>query len=50
MNIGWYIVYLLMIAANVAMCRAHGYGLSSWQQWVWFGIMVLCFVSGANYR
>lgn len=33
MNFGWYIVYLLMIAANSVMCTSHGYGINTWQNW-----------------
>lgn len=49
-NWGWYIVYLLMIIINAVMCAIHGFTLSTWQYWVYAWMLILCFVSGANYR
>lgn len=50
MNVGWYIVYLLMCIANGIMCVEHGFSIDSWQFWVWTGILAITFVSGASYR
>lgn len=49
-NWGWYTVYLLMVIVNSVMCSLHGFTISTWQHWVYFWMLVLCFVSGANYR
>lgn len=35
---------------NSIMCSLHGFNVLSWQYWVYFWMLVLCFVSGANYR
>lgn len=48
MNTGWYIVYLLMIAINSVMTTAHGFHIGTWQHWVWFGMLVICFIAGDN--
>ena len=50
MNWGWYTVYLLMIILNQVMCMAHGFSIFTWQNWVWFGMLVLCFIAGSNYE
>ena len=50
MNVGWYIVYLLMIAINTVMTTHHGFGLNTWQYWVWSGMLILTFVAGASYK
>lgn len=49
-NWGWYAVYVLMVVANAVMCSIHGFTVMTWQYWVYFWILVLCFISGANYR
>ena len=49
MNWGWYLVYLLMVIINSVMCSVHGFGVFTWQYWVYFWMLVLCFASGANY-
>lgn len=49
-NWGWYLVYLLMVATNSVMCAIHGFTLLTWQYWVYFCMLVLCFVSGASYH
>ena len=48
-NWGWYLVYILMIIINSVMCTLHGFNILTWQHWVYFWTLVLCFVSGANY-
>lgn len=50
MNVGWYVVYVLMCMANGVMCVKHGFDFNTWQFWVWTGIIALTFVSGASYR
>ena len=50
MNVGWYVVYLLMTFANAGMATLHGFGINTWQFWAWSGIVMLTFVSGASYR
>ena len=50
MNWGWYLVYLLMIVINSVMTTVHGFNITTWQYWVWGAMLILCFVSGANYR
>lgn len=49
-NWGWYVVYLSMVIINSIMCSIHDFNVLTWQYWVYFWILVLCFVSGANYR
>ena len=46
---GWYVVYLLMIVVNSVMCTAHGYSFKTWQNWVWFGTVVVAFIAGRHY-
>ena len=46
-NWGWYTVYLLMIVINAIM---YGFTLITWQYWVYAAMLILCFVSGAEYR
>ena len=46
MNIGWHIVWLLMVVANSIMCSSHGFGVDTWQNWVWFGIVMLSYFAG----
>ena len=48
MNVGWYVVYILMITINSAMTTFHGFGLNTWQHWVWFVMLVLTFIAGQN--
>lgn len=50
MNVGWYVVYLLMCGLNGAMCTAHGFHFGQWQFWAWSGIVILSFIAGSNYR
>lgn len=50
MNWGWYTVYLLMVITNSIMCSIHDFSVFTWQYWAYFWMLVLCFVSGANYR
>ena len=50
MNVGWYVVYLLMCVANALMCVSQGFAINTWQFWVWTGIIALTFVSGASYK
>jgi len=50
MNVGWYVVYLLMIVINQVMCVTHGFNLFTWQAWVWMVIPIMCFVAGAHYK
>jgi hypothetical protein len=50
MNVGWYVVYVLMCSANGLMCAEHGFTVDQWQFWAWSGIIALAFISGANYR
>lgn len=50
MNSGWYVVYLLMVFANAAMCNLNGFDIRTWQFWTWSAIIILTFVAGANYR
>ena len=49
-NWGWYIVYLLMIIINAIMCYVHDFNVFTWQYWVYAWMLILCFVSGTNYR
>jgi hypothetical protein len=46
---GWYIVYMLMIILNSIMCIKHGFGPNTWQNWAWFGIVVMSFIAGRGY-
>ena len=39
-----------MIIINAVMCAVHGFNLLTWQYWVYAWMLILCFVSGANYR
>lgn len=50
MNKGWYAIYLLAIAIASAMSTFHGYNISTWQYWVWFGLIVISFIAGSEYR
>lgn len=50
MNVGWYIVYLLMIMCNGVMCHVHNFDGGTWQYWVWSIMIILTFVAGSNYR
>lgn len=47
---GWYIGYLFVVFVNSIMCSIHGFGINTWQYWVHTVILILSFVSGANYR
>lgn len=47
---GWYVVYILMIAANAVMCHFNGFSVLTWQYWVWSVIVILTYISGANNR
>lgn len=47
-NWGWYLVYLSMIIINSIMNVIHDFDISTWQYWVYFWMLVLCFVSGSN--
>lgn len=49
-NWGWCTVYLLMVIVNSVMCSVHDFSVLTWQYWVYFWMLVLCFVSGSNYR
>ena len=46
----WDIVYPLMIALNCIMTTMHGFGILTWQHWVWVVMLVLCFIAGQNCR
>lgn len=48
MNVGWYVVYLLMIIINSVMTALHGFNIATWQYWVWFGMLVMCFIAGRH--
>lgn len=50
MNTGWYIVYILMIFLNQLLCTVNGYPIDTWQNWAYSAMLILCFVSGAEYR
>jgi hypothetical protein len=47
---GWYTVYLLMVCINSVMATLHGFGISTWQFWIWATMLIICFVAGSNYR
>ena len=46
MKTGWYIVWLLMILSGSIMCNIHGFGIDTWQNWVWLGIVILSYFAG----
>ena len=46
MNRGWNVVYLLMVMATGMMSTLNGYGLRSWQSWVYLGIVTLTYIAG----
>lgn len=48
MNVGWYVVYLLMICINSVVTAINGFNIATWQFWVQSGLLIMCFVSGAN--
>ena len=49
MNVGWYVVYILMVIFNQILCNIYGFNLLTWQNWAWSIMLILCFVSGSNY-
>lgn len=49
-NWGWYLVYILMIALNSVMFAVHDCNIFSWQYWVYAAMLIMCFISGSNYR
>ena len=50
MNVGWYVVYCLMIIANQVLCYTQGFDIGAWQNWLWSAFLILCFVAGSYYR
>lgn len=46
MNVGWYVVYLLMIFLNSMTWLNSGFGIKTWQYWASFGMLVMCFIAG----
>ena len=49
-NWGWYIVYLLMVIINGLIYIARGYDPLTWQYWAGTLIVIISFISGAEYR
>lgn len=50
MNVGWYVVYLLMCSLNGVTCINNGFGFNSWQFWAYTGMIIMSFIAGSNYR
>lgn len=46
MNVGWYVVYLLMIAINSVANSINGYTIGSWQFWLSLGLLMMCYIAG----
>lgn len=43
---GWYVVYLMCCALNGVLLTSMGYGLKTWQFWVYILLFVLVRASG----
>lgn len=43
---GWYVVYLIACGINGLMCAFNGFGLKTWQFWVWCALPVLAYGAG----
>lgn len=50
MNMGWYMVYLIMCVLNGALCSQSGFSFDTWQFWSRTGIVIMSFIAGSHYR